>query len=79
MHHHFKVRLILLAFCLMAVAASQISEQSFARGFREGIASTDQDAFDAYVHFARQMHVETHKTAKAHDAQTVWAALSMGK
>jgi hypothetical protein len=73
MHHLLKVKLILLAFCLIAVAASQL----YLKGFGAGIQAVDDDAFDAYTHFAQQMHRETH-AAKAHDAhetQTVWAAV----
>lgn len=65
-----KAKLILIALCLCVVAASQFSQQTYAKGFNDGVASIEQPAFDSYVHFARQMQVETkqHKSpAKAND------------
>lgn len=53
----FKVKMILLAVCLSAVAGSGL----YAKGWGDGIASIDQEAFDSYVHFAKQLHHEQHK------------------
>lgn len=71
--YHLKVRLILLAFCLAAVAASQL----YLKGFDAGIASVDQEAFDSYVHFAKQMRVEAHRPdhKRVERDDTVWAAV----
>ena len=68
----FKTKLVLLAFCLTAVAGSEV----YFKGVNDGIASVDAEAFESYTHFAKQMRHETHRMhAKAHEAQTVWAVL----
>lgn len=72
-----KTQLSLAALCLLVVGASQL----YLKGMDDGIASTDQEAFDAYAHFAKQMHHETHR-AKAQPAKpaqvytvSVWTAV----
>ncbi len=65
-----KTKIALLAFCLAAVAASSL----YLKGVDDGIAAVDQEAFDSYVHFAKQMHVEIHRPTRHRD-DTVWAAI----
>lgn len=45
---HLKVKLILIAFCLAAVACSH----SYFAGVDAGVRAVDDDAFNAYVGFA---------------------------
>jgi hypothetical protein len=77
---HLKVKLILIAFCLCAVAASQF----YLRGFDAGIQSVDDDALTAYIHFAKpfQAKVKQDKAARhstetqtAQAEPTVWTAI----
>jgi hypothetical protein len=69
-----KAKLILTAFCLVAVAASEL----YLKGIDAGVAGIDQEAFDSYVTFARQMHAETHRPTPQRRVErdnTVWAAV----
>jgi len=69
-----KVKLILIAFCMFAVAASQF----YTKGVDDGIATVDAEAFESYTHFAKQMKAETHKAsheARKPHTDTVWAAV----
>ena len=73
---HLKVKLILIAFCLCAVAGSQL----YLKGFYDGIASIDQEAFDSYAHFAKPFQSAVKHDAASghstkHQTQTVWAAI----
>ncbi|HEX3747631.1 MAG TPA: hypothetical protein VHW09_27035 [Bryobacteraceae bacterium] len=82
--NYLKAKLSLIALCLMAVGGSSL----YLKGIDDGIASVDEEAFNAYTHFAKQMHPELHRTrrreaetqlaqAKSH---SVWDALdSRGK
>ena len=80
----FRVKCILFAFCLVAIAASQL----YLKGVSDGIAQVDAEAFDAYVHFAKPMQAaaketahkpvkaEVHRVRRKEPAQTtVWAAV----
>jgi hypothetical protein len=74
-----KAKLALLAFCLAAVAGSQL----YLSDFDEGIASVDREAFDSYTHFAREMrseqaHAEIHRPTRrrVERDRTVWAVLN---
>lgn len=58
---HIQVKLILLAFCMAPVAYAV----GHGRGFSAGIESVDNEAFDAYTHFAKQMKVEKHHAKTA--------------
>lgn len=57
-----KVKMILLAFCLITIAGSQL----YLKGIDDGIARVDQESFDSYVHFTKQLHHEQHR----HSAKT---------
>jgi len=66
-----RIKLTLLAFCLLAVAMGV----SHMHGFEEGLAQSDNEAFNAYTDFAKKLKHETHH-AKAKTDDTVWAALN---
>lgn len=68
-----KVKLVLIAFCLVPIAYSVGHDQ----GIKAGVTQADQEAFNAYVDFAKpfqaEVKAEKHrqtKTAKAMDAFT---------
>ncbi len=72
-----KIRLILMAACIVFAAAASL----YLKGVDAGIAQVDEESLAAYTHFAKQMQVETHrpkaKPAKAATVYTasVWAAI----
>lgn len=57
-----KVKMILLAFCLSAIAGSY----GYFKGSSDEIAAIDREAFDSYVAVAHQMHSANHR----HSAKT---------
>ena len=75
MHNILKAKLILFAFCLLAVAGSWL----YFKGLDDGVAAVDQQAFDAYAHFAKPMQAAVHH-AKAKPANptkdtSVWSVV----
>lgn len=64
-----KAKLILIAFCLCVIGASQL----YFKGFRDSEEYEKQVAFDDYVNFARQMKVETHKKPAKIKADDIFA------
>lgn len=64
-----KVKLVLLAFLMLPVAFTAGNEN----GFKQGVASIDEESFQAYVHFARPMQAEVRAMKKA-PAKDVFAA-----
>lgn len=56
-----KVKLILIAFCLFAVALSHTWISRFDQGFEQGRKQSDQEAFDSYVNFNRKFQKEVKK------------------
>jgi hypothetical protein len=66
-HPMLKVKLVLFLFCLAAIAGSSI----YFKGVNDGMAATDEEAFDAYVQVAKQMRPH-HKARPVENAPTVW-------
>jgi hypothetical protein len=62
-----KVKLVLIAFCMVPIAYGV----GHAQGITAGIAQVDQEAFDAYIPVARavqqQKKIMSHHKAKADD------------
>lgn len=58
-----KVKLILMAFCLCIAGASQL----YLKGIDDGLKVSDNQAFDAYTHFAKQMQHAHAKPVKEAD------------
>lgn len=52
-----KVKLVLIAFCMVPIAYSVGSSA----GAKTSIQQLDQEAFNDYVDFAQRMKVQTHK------------------
>jgi hypothetical protein len=72
MNNILKVKLILFAFCLLVGGANHI----YFMGVDAGIAAVDQQAFDAYAHFAKPMQHEVHLTkAKPAKHESIWSVV----
>lgn len=69
MSHMLKAKLVIMALCIGVVAGANL----YQKGMVDGIASLDQEAFESYTHFAKQMQTES-KPKKVRVA-SVWEAV----